>query len=83
MTILDHRHKDIPTFYQKVYQHLSLILDKIACHDLSDEFIKTSTNSYRDKTVDTLIRALKGDLSRLLSMRNPTNFLQALHLCQK
>lgn len=41
------------------------------------------TNSYRDKILDTFIRGLKGDLPRLLSIRELVTLPQVLHLCQK
>ena len=43
MTTLAQYHENIPTFYQKVCQHLSLILDKIICW-LSDEVRSRQVN---------------------------------------
>lgn len=41
------------------------------------------TRTYLDKVLDTFIRGLKGNLARLLDMREPVDLLQALHLCLK
>ena len=41
------------------------------------------TNTYRDKALDTFIRGLSGDLSRLLGMKEPADLPEALHLCIK
>lgn len=62
MTVLAQRHLSITEFYQQVYHHLSLILDKIDCLELGDEAISVLTKSYRDKALDTFIRGLKGEL---------------------
>lgn len=67
LTDLRQRHEDIPT----LYQNLPLILDKIACHDQSDESIRTMTNSYREKGLSPFIGGLN-DLPSLLSMREST-----------
>ena len=42
MTILCQGNKIINDFYQKVYQHLSLILDKVDCHDFDEKMLYTS-----------------------------------------
>lgn len=83
MTTLIQRGESISEFYQKVYQHLSLILNKLASMEMGQEAINVMTTSYREKALDTFIRGLKGDLPRLLSMREPTDLPQALYLCQK
>lgn len=75
--------KTITDYYQAVYQHLSLILDKIACLDLNESSLMAMTNAYRDKALDTFIRGLRGDLPRLLSVREPSSLPQALHICLK
>lgn len=41
------------------------------------------TQTYRDKALDTFIRGLKGDLPRLLGIKEPIDLPQALHLCLK
>lgn len=83
MTTLVQRNNSIPEFYQEVYYHLSLILNKIASMEMSQESMNIMTRAYRDKALDTFIRGLKGDLPRLLSMREPNDLPQALHLCLK
>lgn len=70
-------------FYQSVYSHLSLILNKISCMDMSHETLCIMTQTYRDKALDTFIRGLNGDLPKLLGMREPVDLPQALHLCLK
>lgn len=73
----------IQGFYQTVYSHLSLILNKISCMNISPESMRLLTQTYRDKALDTFIRGLKGDLPRLLGIREPVDLPQALHLCLK
>lgn len=83
MTTLVQGSKTISEFYQKVYTHLSLILNKLGCLEMSNESLNLVTKSYRDKALDTFIRGLNGDLPRLLGMREPADLPQALHLCLK
>ena len=84
MTTLVQKNYTISEFYQIVFQHLSLILNKIASmDDISQESLNLLTRAYRDKALDTFIRGLKGDLPRLLSVREPEDLPQALHLCLK
>lgn len=83
MTVLCQGNRSITEFYQAVYQHLSLILDKVSCLELNDSSLLAMTNTYRDKALDTFIRGLNGDLPRLLSVREPGSLPQALHICLK
>lgn len=83
MTVLCQGNRSINEFYQAVYQHLSLILDKVSCLDLDEASLRAMTNTYREKALDTFIRGLSGDLPRLLSIREPTSLPQALHICLK
>lgn len=83
MTTLVQKNDTIPEFYQTVYHHLSLILNKLSSMEMSQESLDIMTKSYRDKALDTFIRGLKGDLPRLLSMKEPIDLPQALHLCLK
>lgn len=83
LTTLVQNSSSITEFYQQVYKHLSLIMDKLACMDLSNETLSVMTQSYRQKALDTFIRGLRGDLPRLLSMKEPIDMPQALHLCLK
>lgn len=83
MTTLVQHNQSIPEFYQCVYQHLSLILNKLASMDMGNESLTIMTETYRDKALDTFVRGLKGDLPRLLSMREPEDLPEALHLCLK
>lgn len=83
LTVLCQGNKTITEFYQAVYQHLSLILDKVSCLDLDEGSLRSMTNTYRDKALDTFVRGLNGDLPRLLSVREPTSLPEALHICLK
>lgn len=83
MTTLIQKNLSILEFYQKVYHHLSLILNKLSSMEMSEESLHVLTQTYRDKALDTFIRGLKGDLPRLLSMREPGDLPEALHLCLK
>lgn len=83
MTILIQKNESIDEFYHKVYQHLSLILNKLGSMDLGNEALSVMTTSYRNKALDTFVRGLKGDLPRLLSIKEPEDLPQALYLCQK
>lgn len=69
MTTMFQDNRTITEFYQAVYQHFSLILDKIACLELDESSILSMTSAYRDRALDTFVRGLKGDLPRLLSVR--------------
>lgn len=73
----------IQEFYQVVYSQLSLIMNKLSSMEISNESLDLLTQTYRDKALDTFIRGLKGDLPRLLGIREPTDLPQALHLCLK
>lgn len=83
MSTLIQGNNSVSEFYQRVYTHLSLILNKIGCIDTSNESLILLTKSYREKALDTFIRGLNGDLPRLLGMREPVDLPQALHLCLK
>lgn len=83
MTALVQGSLTIQEFYQKVYSHLSLILNKLGCMEVGQEAMHLLTRTYRDKALDTFVRGLKGDLPRLLGMREPVDLPQALHLCLK
>lgn len=83
MTTMVQGNNTVQEFYHNVYSHLSHILDKLACMDVGAEPMELLTKTYRDKALDTFIRGLKGDLPRLLAMREPTELPQALHLCLK
>lgn len=81
MTSLVQGNLTIQEFYQRVYSHLSLILNKLGCMEAGAEAVHLLTRTYRDKSLDTFIRGLKGDLPRLLGMA--ADLPQALHLCLK
>lgn len=83
MTSLVQGNKTTQQFYQIVYNHLSLILNKISCMDVGPESLSLLTRTYRDKALDTFVRGLNGDLPRLLGIREPTDLPQALNLCLK
>lgn len=83
MTTLVQGANTVSQFYQEVYNHLSLILNKLGSIEMSQDAMNIMTQSYREKALDTFIRGLKGDLPRLLSIREPADLPQALHLCFK
>ena len=84
MTTLIQKNSSIPEFYQLVYQHFSLILNKLSSmDDMTQDSLNLLTRTYRDKALDTFIRGLKGDLPRLLSVKEPRDLPEALHLCLK
>ncbi|HBS53332.1 MAG TPA: hypothetical protein DD806_04955, partial [Flavobacterium sp.] len=83
MTTIVQKNNTIHEYYQSVYQHLSLILNKLSTMEMSQEALNVMTRAYRDKALDTFIRGLKGDLPRLLSMKEPEDLPQALYLCLK
>lgn len=83
MTSLVQGNLTIQEFYHSVYSHLSLILDKIGCMEINNESLTLLTQTYRDKALDTFVRGLKGDLPRLLGIREPSDLPQALHLYLK
>lgn len=82
-TLIQNNNSTIQEFYQEVYSHLTLILNKIACMNAGTEALQLLTKTYRDKALDTFVRGLRGDLPRLLGMREPTDLPEALHLCLK
>jgi hypothetical protein len=83
MTTLIQKNNSIHEFYQLVYQHLSLILNKLSTMEMSHDALNVMTRAYRDKALDTFVRGLKGDLPRLLSIKEPEDLPQALYLCLK
>lgn len=83
MTALIQGKSTVQTFYQEVYSHLSLILNKLGCLEVSTESLQILTQTYRDKALDTFIRGLNGDLPKLLGIKEPADLPQALHLCLK
>lgn len=75
--------RSIQEYYQEVYKHLSLILNKIASIEMGQESMEILTKTYRDRALDTFIRGLNGGLRSLLAMKEPADLPQALHLCLK
>lgn len=82
-TITQAANQTVEEFHQAVYKHLSLILNKIGCMELCAESEQLMTKLYRDKALDTFVRGLRGDLPRLLGIKEPTDLPSALHLCLK
>lgn len=82
-TISQGPNQTVEEYHQVVYRHLSLILNKINCMELGRESELVMTKLYRDKALDTFIRDLRGDLLRLLGIKEPTDLPSALHLCLK
>lgn len=83
LTSLIQGRASVQEYYQKIYSHLSLILNKISCMEIGDESMRLLTETYRDKALDTFIRGLNGDLPRLLGIKEPVDLPQALHFCLK
>ncbi|XP_075151143.1 uncharacterized protein LOC142225255 [Haematobia irritans] len=83
MTTLIQGNNTVQDFYQDVYTHLSLIINNISCMTIGKEAMDILIQTYRDKALDTFIRGLRGDLAKLLCIREPTTLPQALHLCLK
>lgn len=83
MTTIVQGNRSIQEYYQQVYTHLSLMLNKIGCMDMGNESLHMLTQSYRNKALDTFIRGLNGDLPKLLGIKEPADLPQALHLCLK
>lgn len=83
MSILTQRNLTVTEYYQRVYRHLSLILDKIDCLEIGEESLGILTKTYREKALDTFIRGLNGNLPSLVSVTSPTSLPQALHTCLK
>lgn len=83
MTTLVQGNKRIQDYYQEVYSHLSLIMNKLSCMDISRESLDLLAQTYRDKALDTFIRGLKGHLPIHLGMKEPRDLPQALQLCLK
>lgn len=83
LTSLIQGRASVQEFYQQIYSHLSLILNKISCMEIGAESMRLLTETYRDKALDTFIRGLNGDLPRLLGIKEPVDLPQALHFCLK
>lgn len=83
MTSLNQGNRTEQDYYQSVYQHFSLIINKIGCMDFVQESAALLTITYRDKALDTFIRGLRGDWPRLLTIKELADLSQALHLCLK
>lgn len=83
MSSMTQGNNSVQDFYKEVYAHLSLILNKIACMEESETAIHLLTKTYRNKALDTFVRGLRGDLPRLLGIREPSDLHEALHLCLK
>ena len=81
--LIQNNNQTVEDFHRTVCKHLSLILNKIGCMELGRESERLMTKLYRDKALDTFIRGLRGDLSRLLGMKEPSDLPSALHLCLK
>lgn len=75
--------KSVNDFYQDVFSHLSLILNKVSCLEIGHESLNLLTKTYRDKALDTFVRGLNGELPKLIGIREPTDLPQALQLCMK
>lgn len=83
MSTLVQGNNTIQEYYQQVYSHLSLIMNKLSCMDISREAMDLLAQTYRDKALDAFTRGLRGNLSLHLGMKEPKDLPQALHLCLK
>jgi len=83
MTMLSQGNLTIEEFHQLVYQHLSLLLNKVNCMDLGAEAHRLLKKMYRDKATDTFICGLRGDLPRILGAHAPRDLPSALNICLK
>lgn len=83
MVNMTQKGNSVQDFYQQVYGQLSLILNHVASMNLGREAKDALTNTYRERALDAFISGLKGDMPRLLSVREPVDLPHALYLCQK
>lgn len=83
MSTLVQGNSTIQEYYQRVYSHLSLIMNKLSYMDIGREALDLLTQTYRDKALDAFTRGLRGNLSLHLGMKEPKDLPQALHLCLK
>lgn len=83
MSTLVQGNTTIQEYYQKVYSHLSLIMNKLSYMDIGREALDLLAQTYRDKALDAFTRGLRGNLSLHLGMKEPKDLPQALHLCLK
>lgn len=58
MSILTQRHLTVAELYRRVFQYLSLILDKIDCLEAGEESLRIFTKTYREKALDNFVRIL-------------------------
>lgn len=82
-TLVQGHQQSVEDFHQDVYKNLSLILNKVGCMQMSRESEHFVTKMYREKALDTFIRGLRGDLPRLLAIKEPADLPSALHYCLK
>lgn len=73
---------NITAYYQKTYEILLLVLDKIDCLDYNEVLI-AMTNSYRHEALDKFISGLYGNLPSLLNVKRPKSLSEALNICLK
>lgn len=83
MSTLVQGNSTIQEYYQRVYSHLSLIMNKLSYMDIGREALDLLAQTYRDKALDAFTRGLRGNLSLHLGMKEPKDLPQALHLCLK
>lgn len=74
--------ESIRDFYQSIFSHLSLILDKISCLPENAGSINYLNQWYRDKAKDAFVNGLNFDLPRLLGVAQPRDLPHALHLAE-
>lgn len=51
--------------------------------DMSLDATNGLIHAYGEKALDTFVRGLKGNLLKLLSIREPVDLPQILHICPK
>ena len=83
MSVMTQGGKPVEEFYKQVYNHLSLILNKVSCMEIPVDAVQPVNQSYRNRALDTFIRGLRGNLSLILGTQDIKELPQALYICQK
>lgn len=78
---LSQKNYSIDQFYARINHQLSLIINKIKTQDYSQETIDALVGSYRNRALDTFIRGINGELSRMLIIQKPQNLPEAYASC--
>lgn len=73
--------KTIDEYFGEVNHQLTLIINKVQTECLSLETMANTIEGHRNRALDTFIRGLNGDLSRLISIKNPKSLPEAYSAC--